>query len=61
MYCISGIRLNNDPSMFGKIPDAPEPIECDGEFREDMCCYCSCYDECKRESEDDFINNNPIL
>ena len=53
MYCISGFRLNNDPSMFGKIPDAPEPIECDGEFREDMCCYCSCYDECKRESEDE--------
>ena len=53
------IRLSNE-GMFGRIPDAPE-IECDGVFEEDKCIFCSEHDNCKRESEDDFINNNPIL
>lgn len=37
---------------FGIIPDPPEPPECDGEFYEDKCMYCSNHDECKKEGED---------
>lgn len=53
------IRLSNE-GMFGKVPSPPE-IECDGVFEEDKCRFCSEHDNCKRESEDDFINNNSIL
>lgn len=37
---------------FGIVPDPPEPIECDGEFYEEKCQYCSNHDECKKESEE---------
>ena len=37
---------------FGNIPSPPEPPECDGEFYEDKCVYCSNHDECKKECED---------
>lgn len=35
-----------------RIPDPPEPIECDGWFRSDVCEGCSEYDECKRIAEE---------
>ena len=34
------------------VPDAPEPIECMDDFREDYCKGCSDYDECKRIYEE---------
>ena len=36
-----------NPSAVGRIPDAPE-LECDGDFREDLCDGCPEYDECKK-------------
>lgn len=45
------IRLSNE-GMFGKVPSPPE-IECDGVFEDDKCMFCSEYDNCKRESEDE--------
>lgn len=47
----SGLHLHNDPSMFGRIPDPPEPIECDGKFDPDNCVCCMGYDECMKEWE----------
>lgn len=38
--------------IFGNVPDPPEPPECNGEYEEDKCMYCSNHDECKKESED---------
>ena len=49
----SGIRLHNDPNMFGRLPDPPEPIECDGKFDQDKCIVCNGYDECLKESEEE--------
>ena len=37
----------------GGLPDPPEPPECDGEFRYDVCEGCSEYDECKRIAEEE--------
>ena len=48
--------IRNEPiGRFGglSVPDAPEPIECDGEFRSDVCEGCSEYDECKRIAEEE--------
>ena len=39
------------------LPDAPEPIECDGEFRSDVCDGCSEYGECKRIAEEGEPND----
>ena len=33
----------------GGLPDPPEPIECDGEFRYDVCEGCSEFNECAKE------------
>lgn len=58
---MTGIRLHNDPSMYGRIPDAPE-MECDGVFDENKCIFCSEHDSCKVESEIyETDNNNSIL
>ena len=32
-----------------RIPDPPEPVECNGEFSEERCDGCSEYDECAKE------------
>ena len=50
---MTGIRLCNDPNLFGKLPDPPEPVDCDGKFEEEKCMYCLDYNICKREWEDD--------
>ena len=48
-----GIRLFNDPSMFGRVPDPPEFPECEGDrFDKYDCKYCSEYEECKRNYEE---------
>lgn len=36
---------------YGRIPDPPEPYECDGEFNCDKCESCSDYKVCKAEAE----------
>lgn len=43
-----------------RIPDPPEPIECNGEFRSDVCEGCSEYDECKRIAEEGEPNDNTM-
>ena len=43
------IGLRNDPNMFGRLPDPPEPIECDGKFDKEKCECCMGYDECEKE------------
>ena len=40
-----------------RLPDPPEPIECDGEFRYDVCEGCSEYDECQRIAEEGEPND----
>lgn len=48
--------LRNEPiGRFNglNLPDPPEPIECDGEFRSDVCEGCSEYDECKQIAEEE--------
>lgn len=45
---------------FGIVPDPPEPIECDGEFEEDKCQFCSEYKNCK-ETENEDINTDAVL
>ena len=39
--------------QFGRLPDPPEPIECDGIFDRDKCVCCGGYDECRKEWEED--------
>lgn len=57
MRSISGLHLRTDLSMFGRVPDPPEPLECYGywdnpdNFNREDCRYCSSYDECLREYE----------
>ena len=50
----SGFCLHSDPSMFGRIPDPPEPIECDGVFDYEKCICCMGYDECRREWDEEW-------
>lgn len=51
------IRLYNDPNMFGRLPDPPEPPECYGyydnpkNFDTDYCRSCTEYDECLKVYE----------
>ena len=39
--------------QFGRLPDPPEPIECDGTFDEEKCVCCMGYDECLKEQEEE--------
>ena len=55
---MTGIRLYNDPNLFGRVPDPPEPPECPETGKiEEICECCSNYEECKKmyesEEEDD--------
>jgi len=45
----------------GGLPDPPEPPECDGEFRYDVCEGCSEYDECKRIAEDEIFDGKDMV
>lgn len=45
-----------NPSAVGRIPDVPE-LECDGDFREDLCDGCPEYEECKKEWEGELNDN----
>ena len=55
----SGLHLRNDPNMFGRLPDPPEPIECDGKFDREKCVCCMGYDECLKESEEEEDTDYP--
>lgn len=45
------VRLSNaNTHGFGRIPDPPEPPEdeCNGEYIEQSCEFCSMFEECKK-------------
>lgn len=52
---MTGIRLFNDPSMYGRVPDPPDEPDCPEKYVEGLCEYCSNWDECKKyfESEEE--------
>ena len=35
--------------QFGRLPDPPEPIECDGKFDAEKCVCCMGYEDCAKE------------
>lgn len=53
--------LLETPNYRGGLPDPPEPPECDGEFRSDVCEGCSDYEECAREDYERSCDVTHIL
>lgn len=47
------IGLYSDPNLFGRIPDPPEPIDCDGVFDPEKCVCCMGYNDCEKEWADE--------
>lgn len=42
------IHIFTDPARFGRLPDPPEPRECDPEdYEVDECRYCANEAECR--------------
>ena len=50
----SGLHLRCDANMFGRLPDPPEPIECDGMFDYEKCICCEGYADCKAEWDEEW-------